>query len=58
MTQEQKHTEELVQKYISFLDSQLSHIKRLNGANSGFKNIQNAYINSITSCIEKAKTRM
>ena len=58
MTQEQKHTEELVQKYISFLDSQLSHIKRLNGANSEFKNIQNAYINSITSCIEKAKTRM
>lgn len=53
MTKEQIQTEELVKHYIRSLDTQLDNLKKLNGANSGFNDIQQAYAESITSSINK-----
>lgn len=58
MTKEQIQTEELVKHYIRSLDTQLDNLKKLNGANSGFNDIQQAYAESITSSINKAKARI
>ena len=58
MTKEQSSTIELVQRYISSLDNHLTEIIQLNGANSGFTEIQNAYADSLFACIDKAKRRI
>ena len=58
MTKEQSSTIELVQRYISSLDNHLTEIIQLNGANSGFTDIQNAYADSLFACIDKAKRRI
>ena len=58
MTKEQIQTEELVKRYIQSLDTYLDRLNKLNGANTGFNEIQHAYAESITSCINKAKLRI
>lgn len=58
MTKEQIQTEELVKRYIQSLDTYLDKLNKLNGANTGFNEIQHAYAESITSCINKAKLRI
>lgn len=58
MTKEQKQTEKMVNNYIHSLDKQLDNLIGLEGANSGFNEIQNAYAEAIISCINKAKNRV
>ena len=58
MTKEQIQTEELVKRYKQSLDTQLDNLNKLKGANTGFNEIQQAYVESITSCINKAKDRI
>ena len=57
MKKEQRDTVELVQRYLSTLDSHLSEIIGLDGANSGFVDIQNAYVDSLSTCMEKADAK-
>lgn len=58
MTKEQRQTEDLVRKYIAMIDKQRRHVQSIQGTNSQFSEIQKAYLQSITSCIDKAEKRM
>jgi hypothetical protein len=58
MTEEQKNAEGQVEKYINILNSHLQNIKKLDGQNSDFINIQDSFQTAILSSITKAKRRI